>query len=270
MGKVGVIAGGGEIPAMLVEALRAKKLDFAVFPIAGFAAPETAAMGTPLHLGRIGKGIKLLKKSGVTEGVLIGSLKRPNLREMVPDFYTLCLLLRIGAMSLGDDGLLKRLVKFMERKGFKVAGIDKYMPYLLAPLGEYGKYGAGKYKKDVAKGLKTAKALGALDVGQGAVVQQGLVLGVEGIEGTDALIARCAGLRKPGAPPVLVKVKKPRQEGRVDLPTIGEQTVLNAAESGFAGIALEAGACLIVNYERTVALADELGLFIAGVRNEDI
>jgi DUF1009 family protein len=118
---------------------------------------------------------------------------------------------------------------------------------------------------DIARGLAAAKAIGALDIGQAVIVQQGIVLGVEAIEGTDALIARIGPLQREGAGGVLVKVPKPRQERRIDLPTIGAETVEAAAKAGLRGVAVEAGGALVINRAKIVARADALGLFVVGV-----
>jgi DUF1009 family protein len=114
--------------------------------------------------------------------------------------------------------------------------------------------------------MRVARALGALDIGQAVVVQQGLVLGVEAIEGTDALLRRCAELRRGGLGGVLVKLEKPGQERRVDRPTIGPQTVLLAAETGLRGIAAEAGATIVLDRDEVIRAADAAGLFVVGVR----
>ena len=119
---------------------------------------------------------------------------------------------------------------------------------------------------DIAHAERIARALGALDIGQAVVVQQGLVLGVEAIEGTDALLRRCAGLRREGPGGVLVKVEKPGQEQRADRPTIGPQTVALAAEAGLRGIAVEAGATIVLDRDEVVAAADRAGLFVFGIR----
>ena len=115
-------------------------------------------------------------------------------------------------------------------------------------------------------GVRVARALGALDVGQAVVVQHGVVLGVEAIEGTDALLQRCAGIKREGQGGVLVKLKKPQQERRADLPTIGADTVRRAAEAGLSGIAVEEGQSLILDRAETVAEANRLGLFVAGIK----
>jgi hypothetical protein len=119
---------------------------------------------------------------------------------------------------------------------------------------------------DIARGVEVLAALGAADVGQAVVVQQGMVLGVEAIEGTDALIARCAGLRREGPGGVLVKLAKPGQETRADLPTIGPDTVRRAAEAGLRGIAVGADAAIVLDRDTLVRLADEAGLFVIAVK----
>src|SRR5262249_37865436 len=121
-------------------------------------------------------------------------------------------------------------------------------------------------EKDISRGVEAAKALGALDIGQSVVVQQGMVLGVEAIEGTDALIARSAGLRREGKGPGLVKIAKPQQDNRYDLPTIGPDTIEAVARAGFSGVALEAGRSLLLEREKTISLADKAGLFITGIK----
>ncbi len=118
---------------------------------------------------------------------------------------------------------------------------------------------------DIARGLRVARTLGALDVGQAVIVQQGLVLGVEAIEGTDELLRRCATLRREGVGGVLVKVEKPGQEPRADRPTIGLRTVLLAAETGLRGIAVEANATIVLDRDEVVRTADRAGLFLVGV-----
>ena len=118
---------------------------------------------------------------------------------------------------------------------------------------------------DIERGARVAAALGSQDVGQAAVVQQGLVLGVEAVEGTDALLARCAGLARSGPGGVLVKVRKPTQDRRADLPTIGVTTVRNAAGAGLRGIAIEAGGALVIDKTAVVRAADEAGLFVVGI-----
>ena len=119
---------------------------------------------------------------------------------------------------------------------------------------------------DIERGLRIARAIGALDIGQAVVVQQGLVLGVEAVEGTDELLRRCAALRREGPGGVLVKVEKPGQERRADRPTIGQRTVVLAAETGLLGIAIEAEATIVLDRDEVIRTADRAGLFVVGIR----
>jgi DUF1009 family protein len=119
---------------------------------------------------------------------------------------------------------------------------------------------------DIERGLRIARAIGALDIGQAVVVQQGLVLGVEAVEGTDELLRRCAALRREGPGGVLVKVEKPGQERRADRPTIGHRTVVLAAETGLLGIAIEAEATIVLDRDEVIRTADRAGLFVVGIR----
>jgi hypothetical protein len=163
--------------------------------------------------------------------------------------------------------LLSAVVAELEREGFRVVGPDQVLAAGLAPDGAFGRVLPDEQARaDIAQGERIARALGALDIGQAVVVQQGLVLGVEAIEGTDALLRRCAGLRREGLGGVLVKVEKPGQEPRADRPTIGPQTVALAAAAGLRGIAVEAGATIVVDHDEVVAAADRAGIFVVGIR----
>jgi hypothetical protein len=123
---------------------------------------------------------------------------------------------------------------------------------------------------DISRGIAVARALGAIDVGQGCVVQQGIVLAVEAAEGTDAMLARCGGLAAPGRGGVLVKLVKPGQDRRTDLPTVGPETLRRAAEAGLRGVAFEAGGTILAERDATIAVADAAGLFLLGLGPEDL
>jgi lipid-A-disaccharide synthase len=193
-------------------------------------------------------------------------VKRPKLADLRPDPRAAQFLARIAAKALGDDGLLAAVVAEVEREGFHVVGADAILADLLAPLGPLGAHRPDDAAlADIAVGVAAAAELGRRDIGQAVVVQHREVLGEEDAAGTDALLARCAARLKPGGGGVLVKVKKPQQERRVDLPTIGVETVGNAAAAGLRGIAIEAGQSLIIDRAAVVAAADAAGLFVVGV-----
>ena len=159
------------------------------------------------------------------------------------------------------------VVAELEREGFRVIGPDQILRKGLAPEGALGRLRPdAEAMADIAHGARIARALGVLDIGQAVVVQQGLVLGVEAIEGTDELIRRCAGLHREGVGAILVKVEKPGQERRADRPTIGLQTVELAAAAGLRGIAIEAGTTIVIDRDKVAAAADRVGLFVFGIR----
>jgi UDP-2,3-diacylglucosamine hydrolase len=266
--KLGIVAGGGELPGLAAAACHADGRPFHVLALTGHADPRVIGDWPQdwIRLGEAGTGMKKLHDAGVAEVVMIGPVRRPTLKELAPDLRTARFFARIGLKALGDDGLLRAVVAEMEEEGFRVVGIDEVLADCLAPAGPYGRLGPdAQAEADIARAVEVAKALGALDVGQAVVVQQGIVLGVEAIEGTDRLLRRCGELRRDGPGGILVKLKKPGQDRRVDLPTIGPTTLVEAAAAGLSGIAVEAGGALVLGRAALAAEADRLGMFVIGI-----
>ena len=170
---------------------------------------------------------------------------------------------KIGLKSLGDDGILRALVKEIESEKMRVVGIHEVLPDLLVKDGVLTKAKPDKQAQaDIKRGIEVALELGRLDVGQAVIVQQGLV---EGIEGTDELIKRCATYKRKGEGGVLVKLRKPQQDMRIDLPTIGVKTIEQMHLAGMKGIAVHSGNALIVDEPQVIALANKYGMFIKGI-----
>lgn len=266
--KLGIVAGGGEFPGLAIAACKAQGRPFHVLALTGQADPAVIADAPAdwVRIGEAGTGFKRLRDAGVEEIVMIGPVRRPTLKELAPDWRTTRFFAKVGLKALGDDGLLRAVAREMEEEGFRVIGIDQVLADCLAPAGPFGAHRPdGQAEADIRRGWEVAKGIGALDVGQAVVVQQGIVLGVEAVEGTDALIRRCGELRRDGPGGVLVKVRKPGQDRRIDLPTIGVRTVEAAAEAGLRGIAVEAGGTLVLGREAIAAKADEAGLFVLGL-----
>lgn len=264
--KLGIVAGGGQLPARIIEACRRTGRDFFVVAIEGQTDPATVADGPHawVRLGAAGRALDHLKQAGVQELVLAGTIRRPSLAALRPDAWAAAFFARSGAAILGDDGLLTALVKTLERdEGLRVVGAEALVPDLIAREGPYGRHAPNDAaRRDIALGIAAAQAIGAKDIGQSAVVLGGRVIGVEDAAGTDALLGRVAGAAAGG---VLVKVAKPGQERRVDLPTIGAGTVKAALAAGLKGIAIEAGGALVIDRDALAAAADAAGLFIVGV-----
>jgi len=270
--KLGIIAGGGALPLKLAAACEARGAPFIIVRLAGFADPAAAEFpGGEVRLGEGGKLARLLKEHGCDAVVMAGLVPRPDFSSLKLDWRAAALLPRlIAAAARGDGALLKVLVDAFEAEGMKVIGADEVAENLIAPAGPLGAHRpSAAQMEDLRKAARLIAALGPFDVGQAAVVADGFVLAVEAAEGTDAMLARCAELPASarggeGANGVLVKRPKPDQELRVDLPTIGAETVRRAAEARLAGIAVEAGRALVMDREATIEAADAAGLFLYG------
>lgn len=268
-GKLGIVAGSGPLPRLLLQACQGQGRPVFVLALEGHTELESVAEADHcwVRLGAFQTAFDALRKADVEEVVLAGPVKRPGWHELRPDSYGLRFLTKAGFRSLGDDGLLRAIIRGIEEEGFRVVGADDILAKLLVKEGTYGKWTPdAQAQEDIARGVEVVRALGAADVGQAAVVQQGLVLGVEAIEGTDQLLKRCGPLHREGPGGVLVKIRKPRQERRADLPTIGPDTVKAAAQAGLRGIAVEAGECLVIDSQAVTAAADAHGIFVVGIR----
>ncbi|MGQ9371398.1 LpxI family protein [Azospirillum sp. A39] len=266
--KLGILAGGGVLPARLAAAVRGSGREVFVVAFEGHTDAATVR-GVP-HLwsrfGAAGSIIARLHAEGVGDLVFAGPVRRPSLGELLPDWRTARFLARVGSRAFGDDGLLRAVTRELEEEGFRVIGLHEILGDLLTPRGPLGaRLPDEAARRDIVRGVEVARGLGALDVGQGCIVQHGIVLAVEAIEGTDAMIERAGPLHRSGQGGVLVKMRKPQQDRRLDLPTIGTATVENAAAAGLAGIAVEAGGSLVVDRAAVAAAADRLGLFVVGV-----
>lgn len=257
------------LPRLLVEACRQENRPVFVLAFEGFTDDATTrgVEHAWVRLGAAGKSIDRLREAGVEDLVLAGPIRRPSLSDLRPDRYAMRFFARIGAKGLGDDGLLRRLISVLETdEGFRVIGADDILGEITAPAGAFGQHAPdASAERDIARGVDVLHALGAADVGQAVVVQDGIVLGVEAVEGTDALLERCASLRREGPGGVLVKLGKPGQERRADMPTVGPDTVKRARAAGLRGIAVEAGGTIVLSRTETVEEADASGLFLIGL-----
>ncbi len=265
--KLGILAGAGTLPGCLIAACREIRRDVFVVAFEGIAGADDVASAPHqwAGLGAVNRTIELLHEAGVEEVVFAGGVVRPSLRGLGLDGRARKLLMALGRGG-GDNSLLSLLVKELEGEGFRVVGVDDILTDLRAPLGPIGSLAPdAAAQADIAVAVRAARALGALDIGQAVVAQQGGVLGVEAAEGTDALLARCAELRREGPGGVLVKLAKPGQERRVDLPTIGPRTVDGALRAGLRGIAVEAVNSLVVERAEVAQAADAAGIFVVGI-----
>ncbi len=272
-GALGIIAGGGELPLAVADAAKNAGRDVFILGLRGSAGPEIESYDHEwVSIGEPGKAFRALKAHGCTEVSLVGQVGRPKFADIKLDGKGVLVAPRIiAAARKGDDALLRSVVDMFEREGFHAIGVAEAAPALLAPQGVLGKVAPSTDDMaDIAIAVKTVRAIGALDIGQAVAVCDGLVLAVEAAEGTDAMIARVgslpANLRgSPGSPAgVVVKAPKATQDGKTDLPVLGVRTVKNVAASGLSGIAVQAGAALIMNRGAVISAADASGIFVYG------
>ncbi|MDS7596914.1 LpxI family protein [Agrobacterium tumefaciens] len=274
-GRLAIIAGSGQLPLYVAGAARDmgenpfvvrlrddSNLDWQGFDSAVISVGDVAGLG------------RLLKEKGIDRVVLSGAVaRRPEWREIRPAAKILLRLPSIvrTLLSGGDDTVLQMVIKIIETLGARVIGAHEIAPGLLATTGPFGLHKPQEEDlRDIRKAAKAALALGTLDVGQGAVSVGGRIVALEGVEGTDAMLGRVATLRAEGRisarrKGVLVKLCKPQQDIRADLPTIGIETVQNAARAGLAGIAVEAGRALVLDRDAMLKAADAHGIFVCGI-----
>ena len=268
-GALGILAGGGPIPGQVARAARDAGRPVFVIGFQGFAEPAVIENFPHeyVRLGAAGRMLELLRQHDCRDLVLVGPVRRPSLLSLRPDAEGTRILAKIGAAAfLGDDGMLAAVVRVLGEEGFTILGAHEVMETMLGASGVVSrlKPDAAAWG-DIHRGIEVARALGSVDVGQGCIVQQGIVLAVEAIEGTDAMIARSAVLARPGAGGVLIKLVKPAQDRRADLPTIGPDTITNAHKAGLRGIAYEAGGTIFTDKAGTIRAADDAGLFLIGI-----
>jgi UDP-2,3-diacylglucosamine hydrolase len=272
---IGIICGGGSIPFAVARAVKARGREVMMFPVRGFADPAVEKFPHRwMHLGAIGKLIAAMREAGCRDVVMIGSLVRPRPWDVRFDFTTAMLVPRLLPLFRGgDDRLLKGVAKILEERGFRLVGAHEVAPVIVMPAGPAGKHRPGKADQDdIRFGFSLLRAIGPFDVGQAAAIANLHTLAVEAAEGTAAMLARLADMRKNGRlklPPragVVVKAPKPGQDRRFDLPAIGPDTVAQAKAAGLAGIAVEAGSTVVADAPALVRAADKAGIFVVGVR----
>jgi len=277
--KLGVIAGGGELPVVLAEHLAQTGEPYFVARVSPMAsAALDAHPGASRGLGLMGARMQDMRDAGCDAVVLIGQVTRPDIATLEFDDAARAMLpALLAAMPKGDDALLRAVLAEHERAGFRVIGVEEAMADVLASAGAWGALSPSAAQlKDIAKAAQVAAMSGAFDIGQGVVVCEGLVLAVEAQEGTDAMLRRVGELPQPVRGTVdrrrgvLVKRPKPIQERRIDLPTIGVRTIETAAAAGLAGVAVEAGGALAVRRDAIIAAADAAGMFVYGFTPSEV
>jgi hypothetical protein len=264
---IGLIAGGGQFPLLFAEAAQKRGRPVLAVCHLNETAPELEQRATAccwVKLGQLGKIIKFFHSHGVTETVFCGTITKTRIfRDILPDLKGLTLWNKIDTKL--DDGILRAVAAALEDEGIAVLASTCYLEHLLFPQGILGKRKPTEEQwADIRFGWRIAQEIGKLDIGQCVVVREGSVLAVEAIEGTDAAIRRGGELAGSGA--VVVKLKKPGQDFRFDLPATGVRTIETLASVKGAVLAVEAGQSLIFDREAMIAAADKAGIAVVGLQ----
>lgn len=262
--RTAIIAGRGGLPAALACAMAEPPL---VAALDGFS-PDGLAVDLAFRVERLVPFLRALEDRGVGRVVFAGAVQRPRLDPALLDAATAELLPRLmQAMAAGDDATLRAVLEIFAEFGFAVAGVEEVAPALLPGPGVLAGSVTPRDEADAARAAEIVSALGAVDVGQGAVVAQGLCLAVEALPGTDAMLAAVAGIGALRPDPtrgrgLFYKAAKPGQDRRIDLPTLGPETLRKVAAAGLGGVAFQAGAVICLDLAGMQRLAGELGLFL--------
>lgn len=274
-GRLAIIAGGGRLPHDVAQAARQSGDDPFILLLKNEHDQDWQGFEhVVLSIGDVKGLARLVREYKIDRVVLSGAVRRRpefgDIRLTLSTFLNLPSILRKLA-SGGDDTVLRMAIALIEGAGCKVIGAHEIAPLLLAETGPLGTVSPDAADRaDIAAAMQAADVLGQMDIGQGAVAIGGRVVALEGAEGTDSMLQRVAALRIEGRVSarrkgVLVKLCKPKQDMRADLPTIGLSTIENAKAAGLAGVAIEAGRALVLERDALVKAADEAGLFVVGV-----
>ena len=262
---IGLIAGGGQFPLLFAEAAKERGRRVVAICHQNETAPvlaERADVCCWVKLGQLGKIIKFFHTQGVRETVFCGTITKTRIfKDILPDLKGLTLWNKIDNRL--DDAILRAVAAALEEENIKVLESTCYLDHLLFPQGVLTRKKPVKDQlEDIRFGWKIAREVGRLDIGQCVVVRERSVLAVEAIEGTDAAIQRGGSLARSGA--VVVKVKKPGQDFRFDLPATGTKTIQTLASVKGAVLAVEAGQSLLFDRDSMIDMADQSGIVVVG------
>lgn len=269
MTHTALIAGQGALPRDLAAALSDAGEAVTIAEMDGFPCEIPGTEPVRFRIERLAPFLDHLAEKGVTRVVFAGSLRRPRIEPELIDPRTATLVPRLlSAFQKGDDTLLREVVAIFEEWDFAVVGVEDVAPDLVPAAGILTGTPSEADRRDAERAAGIVAAVGPMDIGQGAVVAQGLCLAIESLPGTDAMLAFVADHAahlKPdpkGSKGVFYKAPKPGQDRRMDLPVLGPATVAGAAKAGLAGIAWEAGGVILLDRPETIAAADKAGLFL--------
>lgn len=270
MQKIGIVAGSGALPYEVMSSCEKNSIPFAICNFENETDNKYLLESNHQKLFKVhevSKVIQFLKEQNVTHVTFAGKIKRTEIKRLLVDSKGIKLFSKIIKNGLADNAVLTAVIQLFEDEGFKVLPPEKIAQNLLVEKGVLTKIKPSQSAyEDIQYGLKILKTISSLDIGQGLIVQNKLILGVEAAEGTDELIKRCHNLQDFNlAKPILIKISKPTQDKRIDLPTIGTNTIKQAIEFGIGGIATEAESSIFMDREKALEIANQNKIFILGV-----
>jgi len=267
--RLGIVAGAGQFPVLCARAARTQGIK--VFAVAHRGETDTVLESEAdktcwVHLGQLGRLIGFFKKHDVTEVIFAGAItKKRMFHDIRPDLRGITAWKRIKSRL--DDGILRAVADELARDGITVVASTLYLKELLTPQGVLTRTAPDSNQlRDIEFGVSLAREIGRLDIGQCVVVKDRAVVAVEAMEGTDRTILRGGELAGPGA--VVIKICKPGQDTRFDLPATGVQTIETMKRAGASCLALDAGRSLLFDREKTLGLADSYGIAVMGIENK--
>ena len=276
--RIGLLAGWGRFPIVFAEQARQQGYSVYCNAIAGMADDEMGQYCDKVQytpLARLGAAIRFFRKHGVKRVVMAGKVHKQVLFDpwrmfrLLPDMRTVHMWLRY-ATTKSDDSILLAVIREFERDGIHFESALTFCPELLVKHGFLTKrQPSASQWKDIRFGWDLAKEMGRLDIGQTVIVQDTAVIAVEAIEGTDQCIRRAGSLCKRGNL-VVIKVAKPRQDMRFDVPTVGVQTLQTMQEAGARVLAIESGMTILLDEPEVLALAERLGIAIVSLKSEEV
>ena len=268
--KLGLIAGNGRFPFLVLEAARSLGYDVTIIALKEEASADidAAAAKAPaaavhwISIGQLGAFLKIVKDAGLTQAVMAGQVKHAKIfGGFVPDLTAMTLLARVKAMN--TDALIAAVADLMREHGVELIDSTAFLAPLLAGAGQLGHLApSDRERQDLTFGYRMADAIAGLDIGQTIAVKHAAVVAVEAMEGTDAVIARAGDLAGPGV--TIIKVAKPNQDMRFDVPIVGIPTIWAMARAGATVLSLDAGKALMFDKQQMITAADDAGIAIVG------
>lgn len=269
MFKLCLIIGSGKLPLEILKYYKEEEVFVIILKEANVFPEDFKNFKTEtLSVFKVGKIMKTIKAHKIRDVCFVGGIKKPSFSGIKPDFTGLFLLLKLLKLKLkGDDAVLKTIINFVEKKGFSIKSVSEVSPEIIINAGIFTeKKPSSAEEKNYNLGFEILEGISKFDIGQAIVIQEGVVIGIEAVEGTDALIERGGKLKYSSKnPPILIKSAKLNQTLKIDMPVIGLKTIENLAKNGFSGVAVKAGSSIIIEKEACIDFANKHNLFIIGI-----